>query len=61
MRIVLQINQGVRKVILRNPNCESFYMYALNVIPVGEQFSFSWVANVMTYSNSSIIFSLLFW
>ena len=38
MRIVLQINQGVRKVILRNPNCENLYMYALNVIPVGEQF-----------------------
>ena len=29
MKIVLQINQGVRKVILRNLNCESLYMYAL--------------------------------
>ena len=38
MRIVLQINQGVRKVILRNPNCESLYMYALNVISVGGSF-----------------------
>ena len=38
MRIALQINQGVRKVVLRNPSCESFYMYTLNLNPVGEQF-----------------------
>ena len=39
MRISLWINQGVRKVVLGDPYCESLYMYALNVIQAGEQFS----------------------
>ena len=41
MRIALQINQGVPKVILSNPYCQSLYMYALHVIQAGEQFSVS--------------------
>ena len=41
MRIALQMNQGVPKVILSNPLCQSLYMYALHVIQAGEQFSVS--------------------
>ena len=42
MRIALQINQGVPKVILSNPYCQSLYMYALYIIiQAGEQFSVS--------------------
>ena len=35
----LQINQGVRKVVLSGPYCESLYTYALHVIQAGEQLS----------------------
>ena len=39
MRIALEINQGVCKVILSNPYSESLYRYALHVIQASEQFS----------------------
>ena len=41
MSIALQIIQGVGKVVLSNPYCESLYMYALHVIQAGQQFQLS--------------------
>lgn len=49
------MKQGVRKVLLSNPYCQSLYTYALHVIQAGEQFQ------VMTYSYSSIISGLRSW
>ena len=67
MRIVLLINQGVRKVILSNPYCESWYMYALLVIQAGEQFSDecqkSWIIPIpvlsLLYDHNSQCYSCM--